>query len=31
METWTDAEEQIIAQIMASETMHDPENTTGEI
>jgi hypothetical protein len=31
METWTDAEEKIIAQIMASETMHDPANTTGEI
>jgi len=31
METWTEAEEKIIAQIMASETMHDPENATGDI
>jgi hypothetical protein len=28
---WTEAEEKQIAQIMATETMHDPENTTGEI
>jgi hypothetical protein len=30
MNAWTEAEERIIAQIMASETMHDLENTTGD-
>ena len=25
METWTDAEEKTIAQIMVTETMHDPD------
>jgi hypothetical protein len=28
---WTHAEEQIISRIMADETMHDPENDTGDI
>lgn len=27
---WTPQEEQIITHIMATETMHDPENTTGD-
>jgi hypothetical protein len=27
---WTEAEETIIARIAATETMHDPENTTGD-
>ena len=31
MEPWTTEEEKIIAQIMASETMHDPENHKGDI
>jgi len=31
METWTVEEEQIIARIMSSETMHEPENHKGDI
>jgi hypothetical protein len=27
---WTPAEEAIVARIMATETMHDPENYTGD-
>jgi hypothetical protein len=28
--SWTPKEESIIARVMASETVHDPENTTGD-
>lgn len=28
---WTEAEEKIVAHIMATETMHDPDNSTGDV